>query len=257
MVSAYFDESSEGDSKNGLLAVCGYVLDMAGVDGLMPEWKRMLDEYRLPYFHMVECNSCTGVYDHLDDEGCDRCAREAIRIARLYPLHGHAFVLNQTEYRDILQDRGFDCDPYSFMVWSAFLHVNKWVDQNRPDEKISLFFESGYRTQRRANELLQAATQDALSGRNRVSSYTFVRKEDSEPTQAADLVAWHIRKGYENFFKGKPIRKDTEALIHDKRILTIPLNADLLKNIRDGFLEKAGSLERASETIFSQNVIVA
>lgn len=251
LISAYFDESAEGDSQNGILCVSGYVLDMDGIDGLIPEWKGMLSTYRLPYFHMSECNACCGIYRHLTDDECDKCARQAIQIARRYPLHGQAFVLHQTTYQDILQSEGFDCDPYSFMLWCAFVHVNRWTNDNRPDERISLFFESGYKHQSRANDLLQAVTQDRWGGRNRVASHTFVCKEDSEPTQAADLIAWHIRKGYENISLGKPIRRDTKALFDDRRVLTIEWTKERLELVRNQFRKKSGTLQQAAQTLFS------
>lgn len=252
LISAYFDESSESDSENGLLSVSGYALDMAGVDGLTPEWQKMLADYRLPYFHMNPCNANAGIFEHLSGDECDRCAREAIRIVRAHPLHGHSFVLDQTEYREILQNQGFDCDPYTFMVWSAFIHVNKWVHQNRPDQKISLFFEYGYKTQSRANDLLQAISQDHWGGKNHMVSHGFVKKECSEPTQAADLVAWHVRKGYESLRKKKPIRRDTKALIEDKKIFTIEWTAERLRALSVDFIKKSGSLENAAKTIFSR-----
>jgi hypothetical protein len=39
LISVFFDESAENDSRNGLLAVSGYALDVAGVDALASEWK--------------------------------------------------------------------------------------------------------------------------------------------------------------------------------------------------------------------------
>lgn len=252
LISAYFDESSEENSKDGLLAVCGYALDDKGVTRIIPPWKKMLRKYGLPYFHMAECNSCTGIFDHVGDEQCDRCARRAIKLARKYTLHGHAFVLDQSEYRRILQDRGFACDPYTFMVWGAYIHVHRWIHQNRPDHRISLFFESGYKTQDRADELLKAISQDDWGGKNRYTSHSFVKKEDCEPAQAADLLAWHVRKGFENKKNRKPIRKDTNALIEDKRILTIEWTAPQLERLRVDFCKTSGSLENAAKTIFSK-----
>lgn len=260
LIGAYFDESAESDSENGLLAVCGYALDTEGVGGLIPEWQTMLDKFDLPYFHMNECNADErlpgkNVFAHLSNRECDQCAREAIRIARAYPLHGHAFALDQREYRGILQDQGFDIDPYTFMVWGAFIHVNRWVHMNRPDEKISLFFEKGYKRKaaRRANELLDAVLHDPWSGKNHVVSHTFVKKEDSEPTQAADLIAWQVRKGFENWYKNKPIRKDTMALIENRKTLTIEFTATRLRSLRDDFIKTSGSLAMAAKTIFSEN----
>ena len=253
LINAYFDESSEGNSQNGLLSVSGYALDLAGVDALIPKWRGMLSSYHLPYFHMAECNVCCGIYNHLSDEECDNCAREAIALARSCPLHGYSFVVDQSEYREILEDCGFNCDPYSFLLWTGFCHVNKWVNANAPDKSISLFFESGYRTQKRANELLQVVTQDHWRGKNRVVRYSFVKKEQSEPTQAADLVAWHVRKGYENKKNGNPIRKDTLALLQDRRIYTIEYTSELLCQLRADFVERTGSLELAAKSLFKQH----
>jgi hypothetical protein len=249
LINAHFDESSEGDTKNGLLAVCGYALDDAGIKRLIPAWKRMLDKYDLPFFRMSDCNSGKGVFSHLDPADCDKCARKAIKLARKYTLHGHAYVLDQTEYRQILEDNGFDCDPYSFLVWSSFLHVNKWVLNNRPNHKIALFFEAGYKTQKRAKDLMAASLNDKF---NLVSRTDFVKKEDSEPTQAGDLVAWHIRRGYEHMRTKKSFKKDTLALIENKSIKTIHFNAEGLRKIRGDFEKKAGSLANATELIFSK-----
>jgi hypothetical protein len=253
LISAYFDESSEADSKSGILAVCGYALDETGVRQLSRSWQRMLSKYGLPYFHMTECNSNTGIFEQLNANDCDRCARKAIKLARKYPLHGHAYSLDQSQYREILQNRGFDCDPYTFLVWTAFIHVYKWVHKNKPDYKISLYFEKGYETESRANELLKAALHDPFVGGipNRVTSFSFVKKEDSEPTQAGDLVAWHVRRGFQHERQKRGFRKDTLALIEDRHIFTVEFNAERLEGIRDDFVQKAGSLENAARLLFS------
>lgn len=211
----------------------------------------MLNFFRLPYFHMNECNMGKGEFTHLGEDECDQCAREAIRIARKYTLHGHSFVLDQTEYREVLQDEGFDCDPYTFMVWSAYTHVNRWVHENRQNERITLFFENGYKTQPRANELLRLLADDEWGGKNHLEHYEFVDKAHSEPSQAADLIAWHVRRGYENLRAGKAVRPDTRALIDGKTILTIEWTREVLLGIRRKFCETSGNLERAAKTLFS------
>lgn len=254
LISAFFDESSEANAKTGILAVCGYALDEAGLKRFVPAWRRMLHRYRLPYFHMNQCNAQKGVFSHLSETDCDKCARKAIKLARKYPLHGHACVLNQTEYKEIMQDNGFDCDPYSFLVWSTFIHVNRWVGFNRSDHKVSLFFEAGYETQKRAGDLLKASLKDKRAGTlNRVVHAGFVKKEESEPAQAGDLVAWHVRRGYEHINKQKGFRPDTLALIEDRSIKTIHFNADRLRKIRADFEAKTGTLKRASQLIFSDS----
>ncbi|WP_293217935.1 hypothetical protein, partial [Parvibaculum sp.] len=86
---------------------------------------------------------------------------------------------------------------------------------------------------------------------NHLASYTFVKKEESEPCQAADLIAWHVRKGYEYLRAGKRVRPDTMALIKDKKTLTIEFDSKRLKKLRDDFCRKSGDLKEASKLIFS------
>ncbi len=251
LISAFFDESTDGDANNGLLAVCGYALDKAGLEKFIPEWQAMNTLYRVPYFHMAECNNNCDKFSHLSSEECDLCAREAIRLARTYPLHGHCYVLDQAEYREILQNQGFDCDPYTFMVWSAFVHVNNWVEKNKPDHQISLFFENGYKTEPRSAELLRAFSKESWRGKNRVSSHSFVKKECSEPAQAGDLIAWHVRKSYQNMREGRPIRADSRALFKGRENWTINWTAERLKAISADFCKVSGNLETASKTLFA------
>ncbi len=250
LISAFFDESTDGSANNGLLAVCGYALDKNGLEKFIPDWQAMNALYRIPYFHMAECNSNCGVFAHLSSEECDLCAREAIRLARTYPLHGHCYVLDQTEYREILQNDGFDCDPYTFMVWSAFVHVNNWVGKNKPDHQIALFFENGYKTEKRSREFLGVTSKDGWRGKNKVVSHAFVKKECSEPAQAGDLIAWQVRKSYQNIREGKPIRADSKALFKDRENWTINWTPELLKSIRVDFIKLCDNLENASKRLF-------
>ena len=250
MISSYFDESSENDSQNGILGVSGYSVDAKTEPTLNLHWRRMLEKYRIPYFHMQECNAENGIYDHLSAEDCDRCAREAIELARKYTLHGHAAVINQSVYRRLMLDKGFDCDPYTFLVWVSFIHVSRWVNENRPDEEISLFFEEGYKSQKRAQELLDASATSSMGGRNRVVEHSFLSKHATEAIQASDLIAWHIRKGYENLSVGKKVRQDTKALFDGVKVFTLEFDENLILHLRDQFIERAGSLEIASRALF-------
>jgi hypothetical protein len=45
LINAYFDESAEQDSQNGMLSVSGYDIELAGLDGLIHEWRRMINDY--------------------------------------------------------------------------------------------------------------------------------------------------------------------------------------------------------------------
>jgi hypothetical protein len=259
LIRAYFDESAEQKVGHGVLTVAGYVFEDEGLRGLEDEWAKLLETYRLPYFHMTECNANDplppeNIFCHLTKPERIQAARDAIAIARRHPLHGAAYVVWQEEYREILENCGFSCDAYSFLLWSALLQVSKWCVANRPGQSLSLFFEQGYKTQSRANELLQFVIQDKVVWRNKgrppVISHSFFDKDASYPGQAADLLAWHVRKGNANVSAGKPVRKDSTALFEDRSIKTVHYHREQLIEIKDHFVLKSGTLERAAQILF-------
>ncbi|WP_432284671.1 hypothetical protein SLT36_23545 [Aminobacter sp. BA135] len=259
MIHAYFDESAEEKVGHGVLTVAGYIFEEDGLRGLEGEWAKLLETYRLPYFHMTECNaddplSSENVFSHLTKPERIEAAKGAIAIARKHPLHGAAYVVWQEEYREILEDGGFGCDAYSFLLWSALLQVSKWCITNRP-QSLSLYFEQGYKTQSRANDLLQFAIQDEAVWRNKgrppVIRHSFFDKDASYPGQAADLLAWHVRKGNANVSSGKPVRRDSTALFEDRSIKTVHYPRERLVEIRDHFILKGGTLERAAQILFT------
>ena len=250
LIHGYFDESSEGSCQDGIFSVSGYVLDRNSAVSLEVDWAAMLNLYRLKFFHMCECNSNSGEFAKNTGEECDLCAREAIRIAKKYPLHGRATVLVKSDYIEILQNEGFDCDPYTFLVWYMFVQMNKWVKESRPESKMTLFFEDGYQAAPQAKSLLRIFKDEGRAGKNCLSAYAFVQKEESLPTQAADLIAWHIRKGYENMKKNRPIRQDTKALFEGNIILTEEFTRDKLMHLRSKFLTSHNNLREASDSLF-------
>jgi hypothetical protein len=75
LVNAYFDESAgnvashyplDGTQQNlQTLAVAGYLVESEQAKRLSDEWQAVLDQYGLPYFHMVDCAHGNGVFGHL------------------------------------------------------------------------------------------------------------------------------------------------------------------------------------------------
>lgn len=257
MIRAYFDESYDSNDRSGVFTVSGYVFTGSKLKALEKAWKRMLDRYELPYFHMAECNASDplkpdNVFFRLSEAERIACATEAIRIARENTLHGHVCILRQKDYRDILEGRGFDCDSYSFLLWTTMIQMGKWRDQHRPKHDLALFFEQGYDKQSRANELLQLVSQDRQFRESLgLTSHAFFNKDESYPGQAADLIAWHIRKLYSNLGAAKPVRKDTAALLDGTIVKTIKYDSVQLHILSDQFERHAGSLARASRVIFN------
>lgn len=84
-----------------------------------------------------------------------------------------------------------------------------------------------------------------------LTSHAFFYKDQSYPGQAADLIAWHIRKLYLNLGAGKAVRKDTAALLDGTIVKTIRYDSVQLHILHDQFVRHAGSLARAARIIFN------
>ena len=79
---AYFDESGTGADALDL-CLAGYVFERDRAVAFDLEWRQMLSDFGLPYFHMKECVHNVGVYAHLTPGQCDEAARKAANEARL------------------------------------------------------------------------------------------------------------------------------------------------------------------------------
>jgi hypothetical protein len=81
-LEAYFDESGTHDN-SPIMCIAGYLFDKENCQALDLAWKTVLDEYELPYFHMVDCAHHSFPFDRLTKDECDKVARKMIALIRI------------------------------------------------------------------------------------------------------------------------------------------------------------------------------
>ncbi len=218
LVEAYFDESGTHEG-SPFLCVAGYVFEKEKAVALDVQWRKMLKKYGLPHFHMSECAQNKGVYKHLSKQDCDLAAREAIVLIKAYAERGIALSLAKNAWELIPKD-GIFSSAYSFMCWQVSNGIKKWANETGFDGRVACFFETGANGWGAArSEINKVLKYPSVARDFRVSSVTFLNKEDSAALQCADLLAWHWFTYNKRQQEGKPPKRaDFKSLIELKNI---------------------------------------
>jgi len=231
LIQAYFDESISGD----YLCVAGYVFTKGKVKHLDAEWRKMLRQYRLPYFRMSACAHGNSPFDKLSPANRDKVARKAIALICEFAALGIAATVNQRQYEEnVPNPYGFQ-GPYEFCAWNCLMGVRRWIEEEGRKGDVAYVFEAGHASQSKANRLMQQLFEsDKLRARYRYVSHTFVDKVKVRPVQTADVIAWQWLKDRKNEAEGRPRRKDLEALLsvrHLYRHIDVDQHAEVTRQI--------------------------
>lgn len=239
-LEAYFDESYS-DKRPRILAVAGYVFEKTACLEFDVELKEILEFYRLPYFHMVDCGPGNPPFHNLDKSARDQIARKMIALIKRYTAFGVAFAVNHDDYEEVFRDGFFPKDlahygdPYSYCCYSCLTAIQGWISKTRVDGQIGYFFESGHASAPKATALMdQVFNVPNLRQDFRYGAHGFVPKTH-RPVQAADMLAYLHYKDLKEAFSStpRPRRKDFEALIEVGSAETKFVPRETLEYMRD------------------------
>lgn len=194
LAHAYFDESGT-DDKLPFLCVAGYVFTEENALAIEPPWRKMLEKYRLPYFHMTECNQHEGIYAHLSEQECIAAATEAIELTKAYASRGVAISIDKSVF-DALPEQGLWSTPYSLLCSNVMYGVVAWAKDAGFDGDVAYFYESGAMGWTQALEAMKKIKHESSVPRDglRFSTVTVASKSKAIPLQCADLLAWNWHK---------------------------------------------------------------
>jgi hypothetical protein len=213
LIQAHFDESA-GD---GLLVMAGYIFIKSKAIQFDRDWGRMLREFKLPYFHMIDCAHGAPPFDILSRDERIRAGTAAIKLIRKYAAQGYSASIDIEEFKSV---GGKDVvkTAYDLLLWFCLVAVKGWANRRSHSGSIGYFFEAGHASQSSANNMLQRIFKDAeLKEQYRYSGHAFLEKARSFPCQAADVLAWQVLQDEKR--KRWPIyrpRGDFRALVENK-----------------------------------------
>lgn len=187
---AFMDASEQG----GFIGVGGYLFRKKHLRPFERRWNAMLKKYDLSCFHMTDCNA---KQDEFQDKDCDEAARTAISAIKDFATEGVSAAVKIADFHDFMGPDGVMWNPFSLCAYACVAQASRWADLNDPTARIYYVFEAGDEHQADADRLLQSIADDPKrKARFHYEDHAFLTKRGSKPTQAADIIAWHVCKQF-------------------------------------------------------------
>jgi hypothetical protein len=208
VLQAWFDESGKGQPPVYLLA--GYLADIETWKGFADDWKAELDRSpTLPYLHANESQLFKGMGP---TERIDRLLRFVDIIGR-YRLEAETFILKHSDYGEFFriiadhpiitraEQRVFR-NPYfiSFQRILTLMLARQAATLNETPELLEILFDEGIdrksRVERAFKEWIKVVRVHEPTWLRLLINKTAEFRDDKcfPPLQAADLLAWHLRR---------------------------------------------------------------
>lgn len=189
-IEAYFDESGTHDG-SFVLCFAGFIIREDQARIMDAEWKEMLEESALPYFHMVDCANGTGVFKSLSTDSRIAAEKKAIAVMRSRIAQCFVVSVDPVVFEREMPSHSQIGTAYSLLAHSCLTNVSVWADKHGFNGDVAYFFESGHKSQAEANGIMNMIfSQDHLRTRHRYASHTFADKKKVPLLQAADIIAW-------------------------------------------------------------------
>jgi len=202
ILRAYLDDS--GDATNldhAFMTVAGYLADEDGWRHFERRWKEELDRAEVPYLHMREFGDRNGIFQHIKQN----IVEEADFVASLKGViyESVSFCTQTTirlkDLREFNRRRNLQLDPYALAIYGCLLGLRR----EYPNDEIEVVVDRFERSSMRVEMGLDYARSDRKEDL-RVDLFTPVPLQKHEsfkeilPLQAADFVAWEMRKACED-----------------------------------------------------------
>jgi hypothetical protein len=212
-LECYFDESGSHDGSPAL-CVAGYLFEKEHCKALDLGWKAVLDQYKLPFFHMTDCAHNQWPFDHLSRDECIEAEKAMIALINEHAELGVAIAVNEQDYWHLFGPNSPGGSPYSFCCWQVLAGIRNWIQKNNFEGEISYFFEAGHASQSEANRIMSRIfTDPGLRAGYHYASHSFVDKEKLRPLQTADILAWQWHTQMKRWLKNDHRRRaDFQAL---------------------------------------------
>lgn len=220
------DDNGSAD-EHRFVTVAGYLADEGSWEGFEAAWRGALHEAGIPWLHMREFGGPTNpTYAPLRADGLRHInfMLDAVQaIADNLHVCVHATV-DMNALRAFVAKHDLEIDPIALALYGCLLKMRQSIHAREP---IEIFVDRFDKSESRIAKALQYARAEAVEDLQ-LSQTTFaaVKEPDSwrsvPPLQAADFVAWEIRKWFED-------RRSFDYTVDDKAQGHSHMSASYLK----------------------------
>jgi len=216
---AYLDESGCHDG-SPVLAVGGYLIRSDRARIMSAKWQRVLANYEVPFFHMVDCAHGSKPFDRLPKWRRTKLVKEMIGLIKNYTSLGLVALANPRRFDDVPGIR----DPYTFCVTDICMGLTAWLKGESKKQKgvgnIAFFIESGHQNGNKADAEIRRWSKTTPGGQLYVA-HKFALKDEVPLLQAADLLVWQAHKFMKDkITEARPPRRDFVSLMRHPHTFT-------------------------------------
>jgi hypothetical protein len=199
VMEAYIDDSGKGDPPVFLLA--GFLSHPEQWGDFSEKWVDALRRPpKLDYFKMSEAAALEGQFQGWSEEGRDARLAKLVSIVKDHVLVGVSSVVYHRDYNEIIRDKlSKETDNPYWLMYHAIMEITyRWEIENGIKEKVSFTFDEQFKQ----SDIVQGAWSiyydQAPPPFKELFGERPVHKNDVDtwPLQAADMLAWHIRRSY-------------------------------------------------------------
>lgn len=231
---AYLDESGTHDPRGAepsseYAVIAGYVAEDKEWKHFNRAWRKVLRAYDARIFHMKDYAHSRGEF-----QGWSKVKRDSFCIALTDAIHGHALfglggLVLIRDYDTIVPEalKHEIRHPWYFCFSVLMRGIRQSYKYLRPG-RIRFVFDRNYEFQSTATEMFHRLKGYNPEHAERLDEIRFLPKDNIPALQAADFLAWEVRRYADHKFSHsmRPIRKSMEALTRGNRLLVGYYDAD-------------------------------
>lgn len=187
MLVGYFDESGT-HANSPAVCLAGYVATVEKWATFKREWRLVLQDFGIGYFHMTDWEKRSKQFKGWDDEKRIELFQRLVLVLRKTFRRGFSATVNLSDYD---RERFKSIRPYVLCVLQCLRSVGAWAHNAKPSAPIIYILETGAGY----NRAVDFVRQYILEERKRkdffwFDSITLASKEEFSPLQAADILAY-------------------------------------------------------------------
>lgn len=238
-----FIDDSVAERGDGRLFMAGYINTVENWAKFSDDWDKVLKrEPQLPYLRMVEANALRGRFRGWNDAKRDLKIAKLAKVIRRYRPEVFCFTIDRAQYlREVrpVAPRGLGSAHYCATFGVVSL-VTRYLSEHGFDGKVDFIFDEQSGVSADIGLFFEYMCRNLPPGARKIIARVpqFGSDKDMLPLQAADMIAWHLRREHEF---GDVSRSLQKLFYNDIVVVCSDADSDFVSRIAHGMSKIPGA----------------